>query len=252
VSRVLITRPQEDAGPLAALLVDRGCSVLIEPMLEIEPLPVSPVTDLVGVQGLLFTSANGVRACGPEADRSLPVYAVGAATANAARQAGFRTVNGAGGDVASLARLVTGHCDPEAGRLLHITASDRAGDLSGLLVRAGFVVRRLVLYRARPATGLSATTRAALAANEIDAVLLFSPRTARTLIALIMTAGLLAACRNVTAVCLSAAVAEAIGEPESWRSVHVAGQPDQEALLAELFYDRESRNARPLALASGS
>ncbi len=231
--RVLITRPREDAEPLAARLTAEGCSVLIEPMLEIELLP-GPPLDLAGVQGLLFTSANGVRACGPEVDRLRPVYAVGAATAAAAQEAGFGTVASAAGDVAALARLVIKRCDPAAGPLLHIAASDRAGDLSELLDRAGFRVRREIRYWARPATTLSPATVEALTAGEIDAVLLFSPRTARILTRLIDAAGLLIACRTITALCLSPAVADATGEVP-WRALRVANRPDQEALLERLL-----------------
>jgi uroporphyrinogen-III synthase len=237
----LITRPQEDAEALSACLIGKGYGVLIEPMLEIERLPTA-VPDLTGTQGLLFTSANGVRACGSvAADVSLPVYAVGAATAAAARDVGFATVWSAGGDVAALAKLVIERCDPMAGSLLHIAASDRAGDLSGLLALAGFTVRRAVLYRARAATVLSAATTGALAVGAIDAVLLFSPRTAKTLTTLVATAGLLEACQSVAAVCLSTAVAEVATAPVanasvpiSWRAVRVAERPDQEALLTAL------------------
>lgn len=233
MTRVLITRPREDAEALAVRLVERGYAVLIEPMLDIDYLP-GPALDLTGVQGLLFTSANGVRACGPGVDLSLPVYAVGAATAAAAREAGFGTVACAAGDVTALAGLVTERCTAAAGALLHIAASDRAGDLAGLLARAGFAVRRQVRYQARPATALSAVTAAALAAGEIGAVLLFSPRTARTLVTVIGAAGLLDACRQVTAVCLSEAVAEAVAGPVSWAEVRVAACPDQDSLLAAL------------------
>src|SRR5262249_41652863 len=49
--------------------------------------------DLAGVAALAFTSANGVRAFSDATgERGLKVFAVGAATAQAARAAGFKTV----------------------------------------------------------------------------------------------------------------------------------------------------------------
>src|SRR5882724_6752731 len=88
--RALVTRPEEDAAPLAAALAERGIDVTLEPLLAIRPLPEAPI-DLAGVQALLFTSANGVRSFAELAGgrdlagwRELPVFAVGNATAAAA------------------------------------------------------------------------------------------------------------------------------------------------------------------------
>src|SRR5262249_3430191 len=102
--RALVTRPEEDAAPLAAALAERGIDVTLEPLLSIHPLPDAPI-DLTGVQALLFTSANGARSFAELAGgrglpgwRDLPAFAVGDATATAARNAGFAHVESAGGD----------------------------------------------------------------------------------------------------------------------------------------------------------
>jgi len=63
--KILITRPEEDAKPLADALAERGIASVIEPLLAIRTLPetAAPLAeDLAGVQAILFTSANGVRA----------------------------------------------------------------------------------------------------------------------------------------------------------------------------------------------
>ncbi len=233
MSRILITRPLEDAEALAARLATLGHAVLIEPLLEIRHFD-HALPDLNEFQALLFTSANGVRALvrGSVA-RDIPVFSVGKATADTAIHAGFPNVSSADGDVEALARLVIGRCRPEAGPLLQIAASERAGDLAGRLEAAGFAVRRDVRYEARPATALTPALTAALAAGEVDAALLFSPRTALALARLLAVAGLAESGRSVTAVCLSAAVAAAAAEIP-WKAVRVAARPDQEALLAVL------------------
>ena len=59
--KVLITRSEVDAEPLAALLYARQVETLIDPMISIELIPGTSL-DLSGVQALLMTSANGVRA----------------------------------------------------------------------------------------------------------------------------------------------------------------------------------------------
>ncbi len=231
--RVLVTRPQPDAAPLKDALRARGFEVLLEPMLEIVHLP-GPEPPLDGVQALLFTSANGVRAFVARSPRrDLVVYAVGDATAATARDAGFAEVHSAGGDVRTLAALVRARARPGNGALLHAAGSAVAGDLAGLLAEAGFDVRREVLYEARESECLGTATQRALEAGEVDAVLLFSPRTAASFVSLVQAAGLAAACRRVEAVCLSPAVATAASAVE-WRRIAVAKSPDQIALLAVL------------------
>jgi uroporphyrinogen-III synthase len=228
--RILITRPREDAEALAAEITRRGFSSLVQPMLQIRMLQ-GPALDLEGVQALLCTSANGVRATATRTNRrDLPVLAVGDATARAARDEGFRQVESAHGDVESLARLVIARLDPTAGRLLHAAGSAVAGDLAGDLGRAGFTVERNVLYAADPVTELGSDTAEALYAGTIDAVLFFSPRTAQSFVKIVHKAGLADRLGEVVALCLSEAVGTAV-RTVNWRSIHVAAQPDQTALL---------------------
>lgn len=235
--RVLITRPVEDAVPLAARLAALGIGSLIEPMLRIALID-GPPPLLDGVQALLVTSANGARAfAARSADRGVPVFAVGDASAAAARAAGFARVESAAGDVATLATLVRDRLDPTAGALLHVAGGAVAGELGGTLGAAGFAYRRAVLYRAETAEALTAASVEALAQHALDAVALYSPRTAATFARLAHRAGLGDACRGLVAVCLSEAVAaEARALP--WRAVRVSASPDQEALIAVVLAAR--------------
>lgn len=228
--RLLITRPEEDAEPLASALAARGITSLIEPLLTVADVE-GPAPGLAGVQALLVTSANGVRAFARRSpERAMPVLAVGDASAAAARRLGFTSVKSAAGDVAALARLVAAELDPGNGVLLHVAGSKVAGDLAGDLARAGFACRRHVLYQARPAESFSAAASEALARGAVDGVLLFSPRTASTFARLITDAGIAGACRRLVAYCLSRAVADAVSGL-AWRDVVVARAPNQESLL---------------------
>ena len=227
--RVLITRPREDAGAIAEKLAARGVETINEPLLEIVPVAAGDL-DLDGVQAILLTSANGARALAAAPRRDVPVLAVGEATAAAARAAGFAHVAVAGGDVAALAGLAEERCAPGGGPLVHISGSVVADDLAGRLAACGFTVRREVRYEARAASALSPTAVAALSDGAVDAVLLFSPRTAKAFVTLARKAGLAACLRRIRALCLSAAVADA-ARAAPWREVCVADWPDQTALL---------------------
>jgi uroporphyrinogen-III synthase len=223
--RVLITRPVPEARALARLLEARAHVVAIEPLLTIEPLPAT--LDLTDVQAVAVTSTNAVPALG--AARHLPVFAVGAASAAAARAAGCARVESAAGDAASLARLIVASCRPADGAILHVCGTEVRPGLAEGLRAAGFGFRRQAVYRARPVQALSAPA-CALLRQGIDAVLLFSPRTAATFAGLIGRHALERCLGATDACCLSAAVADAC-RALAWRRVRIAARPDQEALV---------------------
>jgi uroporphyrinogen-III synthase len=233
----LVTRPREDAQGISQALEARGFRVQVEPMLDIV-LRQGVALPLEGVQGYLATSANGVRALAANgAPRHLPLWAVGAATADCARTLEFQCVEAAGGDVAHLADLVARRVDPQAGALLHAAGSALAGDLSGALSARGFAIRRVVLYEAHTALSLSPDLIAALDAEALGLALFFSPRTAATFARLIQTLRRNDACRGIDAYALSPAVAEQLAVLP-WRRVRIAQEPDQTALLAVIDADR--------------
>jgi len=228
--RLLVTRPREDAEALAAALRDLGAEPVLAPMMTIEPEP-DVAVDLAGVQALLFTSANGVRAFAAESDmRDLPVLAVGDATARAAAEAGFARIESAGGDTHDLAELAARTLDATSGALLHPAGRDTAGPLKEALEANGFEVRRVTFYRAVFARTLPDAARDALAERGIDGVLFFSPRTARSFVNLLREAALTDTLEDSYAYCLSAAVAE-IARDVQWKAVRVAVTPTQAALL---------------------
>ena len=229
--RLLITRPRADAEKLAQALETRGHDVRVEPLLTIRPIP-GAVPDLAGVQAILLTSANALPALA-SADPGRPVFAVGEASARAARAAGCGDVRAAGGDGASLARLIIAQCRPADGALLHLAGTEVRPGLAEALRAAGFAVRRQAVYRAVAATALSQPVIAAIGARAIDAVLLFSPRSAAIFADLIDGHGLSDCLRQTEAICLSDAVAAACRRL-SWATVRVAAHPAVEAILRQL------------------
>ena len=228
--RALITRPKEDSTAIAERLAELGIEPVIEPLMTVEPVADAEL-DLDGVQAILLTSRNGVRALADATERrDIAVYAVGDSTAELARENGFKSVESASGDSESLAELVRQRIKPEGGTLLHAAGAAVAGDLAGTLTGDGYDVRRQELYATRPSAALSVSTCGMLSDGSIGLVLFFSPRTAQTFVDLVRQAGLTDACAGITAVCLSRAVALAIG-PLEWREVHISGRPNLRSMI---------------------
>lgn len=191
-----------------------GYEPVVAPLLAIRPIP-QPEPAMDGIAALAFTSANGVVAFAALTDRrAIPVYAVGASTADAARQAGFADVQSADGAVADLARLL----DEAAidGVVLAPGAREPAADLPTFARRV--TVRALPVYEA-VATGANAPA-------QVDVVLLQSPRAGRALAALWPTLATMP-----VVVAQSAAIAQPL---RALTTARVAAHPTETALLEAL------------------
>ncbi|WP_436017749.1 uroporphyrinogen-III synthase [Phenylobacterium sp. LjRoot219] len=141
---VWVARTEPGASRTAAVLSRLGHAPAVAPVLRVEALRAE--LSFAGVGALAFTSPNGVTAfVGRNGLRDLPVYAVGDATAEAARAVGFHRVQSAGGDVRALAERRSFY-----GAVLRPGALEPAGDLVGALRLKGVEAVTAALYRTRP------------------------------------------------------------------------------------------------------
>src|SRR5262245_11013669 len=127
--RLLLTRPEPDAARSAALLRGRGHTVLVAPLTRFEPIAADFAGPFVAV---LMTSANAARAAARHTRidelRTLPVFAVGKRSAEAAHEAKFANVTSADGALGDLVRLASARL-PRGARALYLAGEDRAGDV---------------------------------------------------------------------------------------------------------------------------
>ena len=224
--RVAVTRPEEDAGPLTARLEAMGHEVVMAPLMTIRPREDVSIPDLRW-QAIAVTSANGIRAL--PIDHKLTSFrtlTVGPQSLKAAQGAGF-TAEALGGDGNGLAAFIRAELDPHAGPILYLSGAETAGDLEAQLKTSGFDCRRVVLYDAAPAATLGEIA-GALDAGALDAVLLYSPRSAKIWCGLVEAAGLAEKAAPVSHLCLSRNVAAAL--PEGWNTA-VSASPDEAAIL---------------------
>lgn len=197
---VWITRTRPGADSTARAVRALGHTAVVEPLFEVRDLATD--LDFGAAAALAFTSANAVRALAARtSERTLRVFAVGDATAQAAREAGFRNVLSTRGDVEALAAGILSRKRELTGPVLHPGGAELAGDLVGALAKGGVEARAVALYETveRPAP---AEVVARL--DSIDDVLLHSPRGARALAATLRET----AAPNLRALCMSRAVAQ--------------------------------------------
>ncbi|HEY1637484.1 MAG TPA: uroporphyrinogen-III synthase [Rhizomicrobium sp.] len=228
--RVLLTRSLAESEQLAALLRSRGHHVVLSPMMDIRFLEGAPLT-LGGIQAIVVTSANGIDALARRTPvRDTPVFAVGPQTSDAARAAGFANVEQGGGDSTALTEAVRGSAHPNRGALLLAAGRERRGEVESGLAAAGFTVRVEELYAAVEIPHLSVAGAKALSEGAIDAVMLFSPRSARLFVQQVLAAKLGPRCERVIALCISEATAAELGGL-NFAARHVSHRPDRQGML---------------------
>jgi uroporphyrinogen-III synthase len=236
---ILVTRPQPDNAATAAALRAKGLSVLLAPMLRFEPVAFH---DDAGARygAVIVTSANAIRAIEAHLTGhllTLPLFAVGERTAEAARRAGFRDVAVADGNAAALRDLigasVRGKTLKKASTLLYLAGADLAGDLAGELGERGFSVVTHTTYRMIPLAKLPGEACDAFAANEIEAVLHYSRRSARAFLDAVRAAGVEISALAIPQCCISDAVASIMRDVGATQ-VLVARAPDESGLFEAL------------------
>lgn len=231
--RLLVTRAEPDALKLRATLEGMGLEATVEPLLEVAYVD-TPDLDLDGVQALIATSRNALRALRSHPARraavGLPLFAVGKATAEEARALGFETVITGAGNAHVLLNHIVSVVDPAAGLLMHLAGERLASDLAGDLEAQGFRVVEVVMYRMVAVDRLSPSTVEQLATGEIEGVILLSPHTATVYAKLVQKHGLAAQVRDLTHFCLSQAIARRL-EPLNAADVEIAAEPSLRAVL---------------------
>ena len=229
--KLLLTRPLAQSEVYAKDLKDIGVEALIASMLEIEPRAFT-MPDISAFQAILFTSMNGIEQfCAQHGAVDLPVYVVGDASADCARQYGFVDVQVADGDAQSLATLLKTTLKPEDGGLLYVRGEDISYSLTPSLDAHGFSVCECAAYKARQIEHLSDDVVAALCGGEIGAVTFFSKRTAENFVKLILHEKLEQALSNTKALCIRDSVVGCV-QSLPWEGIYVAKTPDKEAVTA--------------------
>ena len=191
---------------------------------------------------VIVTSANALRGFEqhPSGQRllKLPLFAVGEHTATPPRRAGFDKVIAADGDAHGLRDAVLARVKAKelkkASPLLYLAGADLARDLAGDLGERGFTVVTQTTYRMIPVADCRARPATALPANQIEAVLHYSRRSARAFLEAARAAGVEISALAIPQCCISDAVASIVRDAGATQ-VLAASTPDENALLEALI-----------------
>jgi len=203
----LLLRPEPGLSASAERARQLGIEPICCPLFRINPLAWE-APDPAQFDAILLTSANAVRHGGDQLAglRMLPVHAVGEATAQAAREAGFQVATVGDRDIHAVLAMI-----PPPSRLLHLAGEDhREADDPR--------IERRLLYRSAAIEAPRLPTLDGLV------IAIHSPRAGARLAELARIRA------NAAIAAISPAAAEACGA--GWKRVEVAERPDDKSLLA--------------------
>ena len=214
-ARVLILRPQPGADETAARARTLGLDPVVTPLFVVRP-HAWQAPDPTDFDAVMLTSANAARLGGDALTPflAMPCYAVGEATAAAAREAGFRDIRTGSGDGAALVGMMAAAGVRD---VFHPCGEDRRE-----LDPAGLHILDTPVYSADAIDRLSPQTETAL--DEGALVLLHSPRAAALFSRLRRTGR-----DQVRLAAISDAAAEEAGD--GWSAISIAALPRDQALL---------------------
>jgi uroporphyrinogen-III synthase len=235
--RVLVTRPKLSAARTAERLISMGHEPVLLPLSEAVHHPQAAADAFrKPYAALAVTSAEALRTIITPEIRSVinldkPLFAVGDATAAAARSAGFGDVHAGAGNGEDLADLIAGsHVDVSNG-ILYLAGRPRARGFEERLEALGLPVRTAEVYEMSAAEYQPEDLAGILLTSRPDAVLLYSRENAQRFFDLAKPyAGALA---DMRILCMSDRTADKV--PAEYRHrVRVAAAPSEEALLTLL------------------
>ena len=243
--RVVVTRPERSGQKTATLLRERGHEPILLSLTEpIHKADTAREALAHGPDALAVTSAEALRALtasgidlSSHIDR--PLFAVGAATAEAARDCGFKTIITGESDGVALARLVeatlANTTQPSSNnsatpQLLYLAGRPREGGFETTLMSSSAIKLHVAeIYEMQPVCCDGPAMQAVLD-NPPDAVLLYSRETARIFFELVLTHDLAPLLSTTRFICISEKVLDVVPAPHRSRA-GASANPSEHAML---------------------
>ncbi len=231
---LLLTRPRDASEELAIRLDALGIGSFIHPLLDMKPIPLS-MKDFdvcMNADALVVTSQYALLTAlyfPPLIKKKL--LCVGQETAARARAMGFTNISIAGGDTASLQRLLDDQ------HLVYLRGQDISQPLHALNLTS------FIVYKAVAIDKVSPTLPMLLRNGMITSVSLFSRRSAQIFNECIMKAELYTALQGLPYLCFSENISSLVKtwHPEIQCFISAAQTREDFLTLAKQFYDTKEK-----------
>lgn len=234
MTRLLITRPEEEAKATARGLEEAGFETLIHPALTIRAFPDALQNlSMTQADALIITSPQALKLWAQQgAKTDLPLFIVGERTAQRVEKffPHARVLTAA--SAAELMLLILKEF-PKPATFLYPRGREISFHFAAELGHGGHKVKEDIVYAAERGEAFDATLTGQFKAKEIDCVLHYSIRSARCFLEMAAQAGVEASLASISAVAMSPAVANALGQVV-WKKMAVAPQPTDAGMMRAL------------------
>ena len=249
MTKLAVLRPEPDCHSDVELLTDIGIPSCALPCLEAKRLFFPEIDELNASDGIILTSKRILAMLDPDMVAHLthlPVFCVGKATADAARQRGFIHIHFASGTAQSLLELLRVWCSSqelshqkEARQSRKLSFSWLGGQDVQLDISAhspgGCRIIRNICYEMIPRSSLPSAMIEELAAGKITAVMSLSARTLAAFVQLLNKHDIWHHHQNIIVLSISdtaGIVSHDICGDLQWRARLVAETPDKAGMIA--------------------
>lgn len=232
MANVLILRAEPVASLTEQALAARGHRALKCPLFEIHDTDAALPDKKI--DGLILTSRTAVAVLKQRGWRSpnpkIPIFCVGAKTAQAAADLGSGNILTGRGTASALADMIVNAKLPGDARLLYAAACERAFDFDAALSARGITLETVAIYEMRKRPPHDGVLEAALKQINGGAVFIYSARSAAYFAELLLEETLRPYISATTLIAISGKAVERL-QVLPWRNILVAATPDETAMI---------------------
>ena len=230
---ILLTRPLEDCSEMILKFQALGHQVSHLPLLNVEKINYEELS-LHEYEGIIFTSSNAVKFLdNKKIDKNIICFCVGNATEKKARSLGFQKVISAEGNVENLKELILQNFDLKRGKLIYLSGETISTDLDQQLLKEGYNIKRLIIYRTNHNEKFDESFVDALKTNMPDIVYVYSQNSALSFLKFIKVHQFESLWMNTNLMCLGEKTSAILNEIK-WKKIFLFNPGEEEFLLYKI------------------
>jgi len=230
---ILLTRPLEDCSEMILKFQSLGHQVSHLPLIRIEKVNYEKI-NFSEYGGIVFTSANAVKFLNTvRLDKNIKCFCVGNATENKARSVGFQNTVAAEGNVSNLKELILRTYDTKNKKLIYVSGETVSVDLDQQLALEGFIVKRIINYRAKYNQKFGEKFIIKLRENIPDIVYVYSQNSASSFLNFIKIYQTETLWMNTNLMCIGEKTSSILNEIK-WKKIFLFNPGEEEFLLYKI------------------
>ena len=230
---ILFTRPLEDCQEMMLKFQSLGHDISHLPLISIEGLKYKNL-NYHEFKGIIFTSANAIKFFDiKNIDKKIICFCVGSATEKKARSFGFQNVFSADGNVTNLKELILLNFNTSEGKLLYVSGEIITSNLDQDLTSSGYIIERLINYRANPIKKYDENFIKKLKLNMPEITYIYSQNSAINFLKIIKDYQLETLWMDTNLMCISEKTSSILNEIK-WKKIFLFNPGEEEFLLYKI------------------